>query len=66
MVRSDLAVVRAHGRRHLALGFPSDHVTGSPDMGNRGAQRAINPHGSRLVQLHTHLLQANILRIGAS
>src|SRR5260370_39880373 len=43
IVRGNLAVVRAHGRRHLALGFPSNHVTGGPDIGDVGAPRTINP-----------------------
>src|SRR5207245_1482809 len=38
---------------------------GSPEMGNRGAQRAIHAHRSRLVYLNSSLLQANLLRLGA-
>ncbi len=66
VVGGDLAVVRAYRRRHLARGFPPDHITGGPDMGDGGAQGAINAHGSRHVYLHARPLQADLLRIGAS
>ena len=62
-MRSDLAVVGAHGRSHLALGFPSDHITSSPDMSYVGAQGAIDGHGSRLVYLHPHTRETQLVRI---
>ena len=66
IVRSDLAVVRAHGRCHLTLGLLPDHITGGPDMGDGRLQRAINAHGSCRVYCYARLLQADLLRIGAS
>src|SRR6266700_2653037 len=63
---STILITPRVSRIALALGFSPDHIPGGPDMGDVGAQHAIHAHGSLLVQLHTRLLQADLLRIGAS
>ena len=66
VVRGDLAVMRAHRRRHLAFGFSSNHVTCSPDMRDGRLQGAIHAYSSRCVNLHAHLLQTKLPRVGAA
>src|SRR5262249_17944745 len=63
VVGRDLAIMRPHWGCHLALRFPPDHVSSSPDMRNAGAQCVIHTYHSCLVELDTHLLQAKFLGI---